>query len=78
MKRAIAIFLPALMLAASAVSAMDDELAVSHEAECHKYAAEDEISPEDMDTYIEGCVRDLTESAKASGLSPSDTVEHQE
>lgn len=77
MKRAIAIFLPAFMLAVSAVSAMDEELAMKHEAECRKYAVEDSIAPEDMDNYIEECMRDLAESEGASGLSPSDTVENQ-
>jgi hypothetical protein len=75
MKRTIAIVLPALMLTVNVVSAMDEELTMKHEAECRKYAVEDSISPEDMDAYLEECIRDLAES---SGLPPSDTVENQE
>jgi hypothetical protein len=77
MKRIYAIFLPAAMLMANAVTAMDEDLSMKLQAECQKYAMEDSISAEDMDAYIEECVRDLAETAEAPDLSPSE-VENEE
>lgn len=60
MKRFLAVLLPMVTLATSVFSATDEELYMQYEVDCRKYAQEDSVPAEDMDAYMEQCMRDMT------------------
>jgi outer membrane lipoprotein-sorting protein len=71
MKRLFAVLLPTLTLATSAFSATGEEHHMKYEEDCRKYAQEDSIAAEDMDVYMEQCMKDMTEtSEEMSDTSP--------
>jgi hypothetical protein len=78
MKRFPLLFVFAAMLATNAISAMDGDQSANYEAECRKYALEDSVPAEDIDAYVEQCMKDMAESTEVVSDTPPDTVENRE
>lgn len=70
MKRYFAVLLPAAILATNLVLASDDEQYLKYEADCKKYAQEDSVPVEDMDAYMEQCLKDMSDSSVEPSENP--------
>ncbi|MES9812572.1 MAG: hypothetical protein ABW161_07025 [Candidatus Thiodiazotropha sp.] len=78
MKRFFVVLLFAVILATSAISAADEEQYMKYEADCRKFAQEDSVLAEDMDAYIEQCMRDMTGAFVEMSETPPDAGENRE
>ncbi len=78
MKRFLLPFAAASLLASNVFSAVNGDQSMDYESECRKYALEDSVPADEVDAYVEQCMKDIAESTEVIADTPPDGQENRE